>query len=218
MVENAEYTFPGVILAGGRSRRMGGGDKCLTALGERPLLAHVIDRIRPQVTALALNANGDPARFAAFALDVIPDDPPDFAGPLAGILASLDWASRTYPTVSHLLTVPADTPFLPRDLVARLTAALPNPDAAAIAQSQGRVHPVVGLWPCARREELRHALRSQGMRKVEDWSAGIGATAVDFTVTKPGLHSVDPFFNVNSPSDLATALRFLESGSTSQDR
>ena len=164
MVENAETAIPAVILAGGRSRRMGGGDKCLLPLVGRPVLAHVIDRIRPQAETLALNANGDATRFAGFGLPVIADDESDFAGPLAGILAALDWASRMRPSAAAVLTVPGDTPFLPRDLLARL-AALRLP---AIAQSAGRVHPVVGLWPLSLRDALRVAVRTEGLRKVGD--------------------------------------------------
>jgi molybdopterin-guanine dinucleotide biosynthesis protein A len=209
MVENAETAFPplvpGVILAGGLSRRMGGGDKCLLPLAGRPVLAHVIERIRPQVAVLALNANGDATRFADFGLPVVPDDLQDFAGPLAGILAALDWAAQrttgrttgAQPVASHILTVPADTPFLPRDLLIRLAA---RRDGVVLARSGGRVHPVVGLWPLHQREDLRRALRAEGLRKVEDWTGRIGAALVDFD-TAP----IDPFFNVNTPEDLVTA-------------
>ena len=204
MVENAETAFassiPGVILAGGRSRRMGGGDKCLLPLAGRAVLDHVIERIRPQVGALALNANGDAARFAAFGLPVVADDAADFAGPLAGILAALDWASATLPGASAVLTVPADTPFLPRDLVARLAQA----GAPALAVSAGRVHPVVGLWPLALRADLHAALREEGVRKVEDWTRRLGAAVAAFE-TVP----VDPFFNVNTPGDLARAVALM---------
>ena len=205
MVENVETMaprIPGVILAGGQSRRMGGGDKCLLPLKGRPLLAHVIARIRPQVAALALNANGDAARFAGFGLPVVADDQADFAGPLAGILAGLDWAAEAQPETPQLLTVPADTPFLPHDLAARLAAA--SNGRAVLVRSAGRVHPVVGLWPLALRDDLRKALRSEGLRKVEDWTARIGAAFVDFE-TAP----IDPFFNVNTPDDLAAAATHL---------
>ena len=200
MVENAETAFPGVILAGGQSRRMGGGDKCLLPLAGRPVLAHVIDRIRPQVAALVLNANGDTARFAGFGLSVIADDLPDYAGPLAGILAGMDWAAEAQRPASHILTVPADTPFLPRDLASRLSVGLNG--SAVLARSAGRVHPVVGLWPLARRHDLRTALRSEGLRKVEDWTGRIGAGFVDFDATP-----IDPFFNLNTREDFATAER-----------
>jgi molybdopterin-guanine dinucleotide biosynthesis protein A len=204
VVENAETAseggIPGVILAGGLARRMGGGDKGLLALSGRPVLAHVIARIRPQVSALALNANGDATRFAGFALPVIADDAADFAGPLAGILAALDWAARTKPASGSVLTVPADTPFLPRDLVAELAAA----GAPALARSGGRMHPVVGLWPISLREGLRTALRGEGLRKVEDWTSRLRPQLVDFKVAP-----IDPFFNINTPEDLARAATLL---------
>jgi molybdopterin-guanine dinucleotide biosynthesis protein A len=200
VVENAETAIPAVILAGGLSRRMGGGDKCLLPLGERPVLAHVIDRIRPQAGTLALNANGDPKRFARFGLPVLADEMEDFAGPLAGILAALDWARREHPSAPAALTVPADTPFLPRDLVIRLAAA----GAPAIARSQGRVHPVVGLWPLALAAGLRKVLREEGLHKVEDWTARIRPALVDFDE-----ESTDPFFNLNTPEDLARAEALL---------
>jgi molybdopterin-guanine dinucleotide biosynthesis protein A len=198
VVENAETAVhAGVILAGGLSRRMGGGDKCLLPLGGRSLLAHVIERMRPQVAVLALNANGNAARFAGFQLPVVTDDQSDFAGPLAGILAALDWAATT--GAAAVLTVPADTPFLPRDLAARLAAA----GAPALARSGGRVHPVVGLWPLALRDDLRVALRREGLRKVEDWTTRLAPAVVDFPAAP------DPFFNINTPDDLARAAALL---------
>jgi molybdopterin-guanine dinucleotide biosynthesis protein A len=201
VVENAETAVrAGVILAGGLSRRMGGGDKCLLPLGDRPLLAHVIERLRPQVAVLALNANGDATRFSPFGLDVAADDAADFAGPLAGILAALDWAKRVHPSVTTVLTVPADTPFLPRDLAARLEAA----GAPALVRSGGRIHPVVGLWPVKLADGLRAALRGEGIRKVEEWTRRLDPAIVDFEVG-----GIDPFFNVNTPDDLRRAAAFL---------
>jgi molybdopterin-guanine dinucleotide biosynthesis protein A len=197
VVENAETdVHAGVILAGGLSRRMGGGDKCLLPLGGRPVLAHVIERLRPQVTDLALNANGDSTRFARFGLDVVADDTADFAGPLAGILAAMDWAKRNH-LAAAVLTVPGDTPFLPRDLAVRLAAA----GVPALARSGGRIHPVVGLWPLALAEGLRNALRVEGIRKVEDWTRRLAPAVVDFEAAG----SIDPFFNINTPEDLARA-------------
>lgn len=193
MVENVETAIPAVILAGGLARRMGGGDKCLLPLGGRPILAHVIARIRPQVSALALNANGDAMRFADFGLEVVADDAADFAGPLAGILAALDWARRSQSAAAVVMTVPADTPFLPRDLVERLAKA----GAPALAASAGRLHPVVGLWPLSAAPQLRKALRDEGLRKVEDWTGRLRPIVVDFA-TEPA----DPFFNLNTPTDL----------------
>jgi molybdenum cofactor guanylyltransferase len=200
VVENAQTTIPAVILAGGLSRRMGGGDKCLLPLGGRPVLAHVIDRLQPQVAALALNANGDAGRFAPFGLAIVADDAADFAGPLAGILAAMDWAQRAFPSEAAVLTVPADTPFLPRDLAARLEAA----GAPALARSGGRLHPVVGLWPLRLLDTLRTALRRDGIRKAEDWTRTLDPAVVEFDAG-----SGDPFFNINTPEDLARAERLL---------
>ena len=191
----------GVILAGGLSRRLGGGDKCLRLLAGRFILAHIIERLRPQVDALALNANGDPARFRDFALPVVADSVAGFAGPLAGILAGLDWAAELA-GVTHVASAAADAPFLPADLVARLRLALADGrHDLACARSAGRVHPVFGLWPVALREELRAAV-SDGVRKVDQWTARYRLTPVDFSAGPP-----DPFFNVNQPEDLMEAER-----------
>src|SRR5690349_23217899 len=138
----------GVLLAGGLSRRMGGGDKCLRMLGGRPILEHIVERARPQVAALALNANGDPGRFAAFGLPVVADGIPDFAGPLAGVLAGLDWAAAQVPGAAWVASFAGDAPFLPCDLVARLHEAIAGDGAdLACARSAGQAHPVFGLWP-----------------------------------------------------------------------
>jgi len=179
---------------------MGGGDKCLLPLAGRPVLAQVIDRIRPQVAALALNANGDATRFAGFGLQVVADDAMDFAGPLAGILAALDWAQRTHPAAPGVLTVPADTPFLPLDFAVRLVAA----GAPAIARSGARIHPVAGFWPMESAAALRTALRTEGLRKVGDWTARLTPSVVDFAA-----EPFDPFFNINTPEDLARAQSLL---------
>jgi len=194
----------GLLLAGGRSSRMGGGDKCLAELAGRPLLRHIIDRMRPQVRTLVLNANGDPERFTVFGLPVIADDPPDFAGPLAGVLAGLEWMATHAPDAHWLLSIPTDTPFLPHDLARRLVAAAEHRRAdLACAASEGRTHPVVGLWPT----RLRHALRrglEEGVRKVDAWTEGRRMTTVEFPVG-----GVDPFFNINTPEDLAAAERLV---------
>jgi molybdopterin-guanine dinucleotide biosynthesis protein A len=191
----------GVILAGGLAARMGGGDKCLAPLAGRRLIDHVTARLAPQVAALALNANGDPARFAALGLPVIADPVPDRPGPLAGLLAGLDWAAGL--GVAALVSVPGDTPFLPRDLVARLQAAA-GPAGVAIAASPDaagrlRAHPVCGLWPVALRGTLRAALAA-GARRVLPWAEAQGARFAAFDAGPP-----DPFFNVNTPADLAAA-------------
>lgn len=199
-------TITGLLLAGGQSRRMGGGDKCLRPLGGRPLLAHVIDRARPQVDALVLNANGDPARFAAYTLPVLADTVPGFAGPLAGILTGLEWSAIHCPGASWLLSIATDTPLLPRDLAARLLAAVTAEGAdLACASSGGRSHPVFGLWPVALAGNLRHALLDEGLRKIDAWTARWRLATVDFPVVP-----IDPFFNANRPEDLAEAERLLD--------
>lgn len=193
----------GVVLAGGRGQRMGGGDKGLRELGGRPLLAHVIDRLKPQVERLALNANGDPARFHQFGLPVISDSVPDFAGPLAGVLAGLDWAAETLPEAHYVVTAPADGPFLPRDLVPHLAAVLIAEDAQlAVAASAGQQYPVVGLWPVSLRGELRQALTVEGEHKVDAWTARYRRVIASFQ-TDP----IDPFFDANTPEQLAEAER-----------
>jgi molybdenum cofactor guanylyltransferase len=198
-------TIAGLLLAGGRSRRMGGGDKALRELGGRTFLARIIERLRPQVAALALNANGDPARFAAYGLPVVADSVPDFAGPLAGILAGLDWAAADCPDCSHLASVATDAPFLPLDLVSRLAAALGEAGAdLACAASGGRAHPVFGLWPVRLREDLRAAVCGEGVRKVDLWTTRHRLVEVPFADSP-----VDPFFNANRPEDVERAAALL---------
>ena len=194
---------PAVILAGGLARRMGGGDKPMRTIGGRPLLQRVIDRLAPQCDGLVLNANGDPARFAAFGLPVIADGVADFPGPLAGILAGLDWAATHWPGVRWMLSAPGDCPFLPDDLVARLHAARVAENAAlAVAASVGQSHPVIGLWDVALRDELRHALTVEDIRKVGRFTARYALATAEWPVTP--LH---PFFNTNTIDDLAEAER-----------
>lgn len=194
----------GVLLAGGQSQRMGGGDKCLRLLAGKPILAHVVERARPQVDALVLNANGDPSRFAAFGLPIAPDGIAGFPGPLAGVLAGLDWAAARLPQAELVASFATDAPFLPRDLVRRLAVALEEGGFdLACALSNGQAHPVFGLWPVSLREELRRALES-GLRKVDRWTARFRLVEVEF----PG-EPVDPFFNANRPEDLAEAERVV---------
>ena len=187
----------GVILAGGRASRMGGGDKALLPLGGRPMLAHVVERLEPQVAALALSANGDPARFAAFGLPVLPDTVPGQPGPLAGILAALEWAAAL--GASAVVSTPVDTPFLPRDLVARLAAAgdLSRP---VVVQTGALVHPASAFWPVACRGALRAALDA-GERRVRAFATAEGCRAVRF--------AADGLRNVNTPADLAAAEALL---------
>jgi molybdenum cofactor guanylyltransferase len=192
----------GVLLAGGLSRRMGGGDKCLRPLAGRTILDWVIERARPQVRALALNANGDPERFAAFDLPVVADSVAGFAGPLAGVLAGLDWAADAVPGATHVASFATDAPFLPTDLVARLAAAVADGrHDLACAMSLRQAHPVFGLWPVERRAALGAAL-ADGVRKVDVWTARYRLAAVEFPA-----EPVDPFFNTNRPEDLAEAER-----------
>jgi molybdopterin-guanine dinucleotide biosynthesis protein A len=194
-------TIVGILLAGGLSRRMGGGDKCLRPLGATTILARIIARAAPQVAALALNANGDPARFATFGLPIVADSIPDFAGPLAGVLAGLDWAASRGADITHVASFASDAPFLPRDLVARLVVAREGEGAdLACAASGGRTHPVFGLWPVALRDELRRAMVAESIRKVDAWTARYRLAIVDYPV-----EPFDPFFNTNRPEDLAVA-------------
>ena len=200
----------GVILAGGRSRRMGGGDKCLQPLGGEYLISHVITRARSQVDALAINANGDPGRFADFGLPVIQDGVEGFAGPLAGVLAGLDWAAEAAPGSVWLATFACDAPFFPLNLVTRLWAETETAGGdLACAQSRGRDHPVFGLWPLALREALRAALVEHDIRKVDRFTAGYRLVQVDFPDLASPWGPVDPFFNANRPEDLAEAERIL---------
>lgn len=195
----------GVLLAGGQSRRMGGGDKSLRPLGGVPLLQHVIERLRPQVEALILNANRDPLRFAQFGLPVVPDSVPDFAGPLAGVLAGLDWTAAHRPDCSHIVSVATDAPFLPMDLVTRLVSGMTSAGAdLACAASAGQAHPVIGLWPVRLREDLRHAVIDEAVRKVDLWTARHHLSVVPFA-SEP----IDPFFNANRPEDLEIAAGLL---------
>ncbi len=198
----------GVILAGGQARRMGGGDKGLLRLGGQTILSHVIDRLAPQVAGLALNANGDPARFSDYDLPVIADTVDGFAGPLAGVLAGLDWAAGQ--GAECIVTAAADTPFFPCDLVPRLLLAaegMAHPLALAATPDpvRGQVrHPTFGLWPVALRDDLRAALKD-GLRKVVLWTDAHDARVAEFPAD-----GVDPFFNVNTPDDLTRAAALLE--------
>jgi molybdopterin-guanine dinucleotide biosynthesis protein A len=193
----------GVLLAGGLARRMGGGDKPLMTIAGRTILDHVIARLQPQCDELILNANGDPARFALFGLPVVADTVEGFAGPLAGVLAALDWTAAQRPNVNWVLSAATDCPFLPRDLALRLHRARQDESATlAVAASDGQTHPVIGLWNVALRSELRHALVEEGMRKIDRWTARYPLATVTWS-TAP----VDPFFNANTIEDVAEAER-----------
>jgi molybdopterin-guanine dinucleotide biosynthesis protein A len=195
-----------VLLAGGLARRMGGGDKPMRLIAGRTILERVITRLEPQCDGLVLNANGDPSRFAAFGLPVIADTVKDFPGPLAGILAALDWTAINRPGAEFMLSAAGDCPFLPRDLVARLHRARLEQNAQlAVAASAGQSHPVIGLWSVALREELRHALVVEDVREVGRWTARYRLA----TVTWP-TDPLDPFFNANTMGDIAEAERLAE--------
>jgi molybdopterin-guanine dinucleotide biosynthesis protein A len=197
-----------LLLAGGQARRMGGGDKSLRPLAGRPILDHILERIRPQAGSVLLNANGDPARFATYGLPVAEDVVEGFAGPLAGILTGLEWAAVNAPDCTHVVSLPTDAPFAPADLVARLVDAVEREGAdIGCARSGGRTHPVVGLWPVALASALREALVDRDIRKIDRWTAEYRVAYADWP-TEP----VDPFFNVNRPDDLAAAEALLDGG------
>lgn len=203
-----DRSIPVILLAGGQSSRLGGGDKSLHVLGGQPILGHVIAALAPQAGPLILNANGDPARFAAFGLHVVADDVPGQPGPLAGILAGLDWVAAHLPTAEFAVSVSTDCPLLPGDLVARLEAGRAEASAdIALAASDGRLHPVIGLWRVALRADLRHALIAEGIRKVERFCERHRVARVNFETG-----SGDPFFNINTATDLAAAEERLAAG------
>lgn len=191
----------GLVLAGGQARRMGGGDKALLRVGPSTILDRTLRRLVPQCAETIINANGDPARFAFAGLTVIADDVGGFAGPLAGILAGLDWCAMHRPDLAWMVSVPGDGPFLPAELVSRLHAAREvGQKPLACARSGEWRHPVVGLWPVDLRHDLRQALVGEDLRKIEVFTARHGIAIADWP-DKP----VDPFFNVNTPEDLAKA-------------
>lgn len=192
-----------VVLAGGLGRRMGGGDKPMREVGGRTILDLVIERLAPQCDELVLNANGDPARFTRFGRPVVADSIEGYPGPLAGILAALEWATANRPEVEWVVSVAGDCPFLPRDLVQRLQQARMEQGAdLAVAASGGQAHPVIGLWKVALRDELRHALIEEDIRKIDRWTARYRLATVAWR-NKP----VDPFFNANTVEDLVEAER-----------
>src|SRR5215470_16866951 len=193
----------GLVLAGGLARRMGGGDKARIKIGGKTILERVLTTMTPQCERLIINANGDPARFADTRLPVVSDTVPDFAGPLAGILAGLDWAAAHAPDIADIASVPGDCPFLPGNLVEHLQAARSAEGTPlACARSGEWRHPVVGLWPVALRHDLRRALVDEGLHKIESWTQRHGVAIADWPVTP-----LDPFLNVNTPEDVAAADR-----------
>ena len=198
----------GIVLAGGKSSCMGGGDKCSRPLGGRPILAHVVARLKPQVADMIINANEEARRFAAFGLPVVADSVVGYAGPLAGIQAGLAWIKTNRPDSEYGVTVAGDTPFFPGDLVRRFIAARRNGPALMVARSASGVHPVIGLWPVNLADALEDALK-QGARKVGAWTEQHKAIEVDFPPVEIGGRKIDPFFNINRPEDLAEAEALL---------
>jgi len=193
----------GAILAGGLARRLGGGDKMLRTVGGRTVLARLIESMAPQVTRLILNANDDPTRFEVVGLPVVADSLAGHPGPLAGVLAALEWAALSEPATEWVVTVPGDAPFLPPDLVLRLHAERRRNNATiACAASNGWTHPVIGLWPVSIRNELRHAVAIDGIHKIDAFTQHYPSTAVEWSASP-----LDPFLNVNTPEDLAEADR-----------
>jgi molybdenum cofactor guanylyltransferase len=191
----------GLVLAGGLARRMGGGDKARITIGGASILRRVLACLTPQCSRIIINANGDPARFADTGLPVVADSVPDFAGPLAGILAGLDWAAANALDIEWLISVPGDCPFLPKDLVTRLHDARATANVPlACARSGEWRHPVVGLWPVKLREDLRSALVGENLHKIELWTARYGIAVAEWPAVP-----FDPFFNVNTPEDAAQA-------------
>jgi len=200
----------GVILAGGLARRMDGGDKPLLRLGGRTLLAAVEQRLRPQCESVILNANDDPSRFSETGLAVVPDSVSGRPGPLAGILAALEWAAVHRPPIEWVISVPGDTPFVPHDLVSRLHStreAERKPLACAV--SGDRKHYAIGLWPVDLRHALRRALTVEGVRRVQDWAKDRGLATASWPA-----EPFDPFFNINTPDELAIARVLVEREST----
>jgi len=209
MPNSQSWPYPatlGLVLAGGLARRMGGGDKALITIGGLTILDRVLARLRPACTGIILNANGDPARFARYGLPVIQDSVPDFAGPLAGILAGLDWAAAHAPEIEWVVSAPGDCPFPPHDLVSRLHEARQKAGTPlACARSGDWRHPVVALWRVALRDDLRHALIDESLHKIEVWTARHGVAIAEWPTTP-----IDPFFNVNRPEDAAEAERLAQ--------
>lgn len=199
-------TVTGVLLAGGMSRRMGGVEKALMRLGEKTLIARAAGRLTPQVSQLVVNANGDPSRFTGLALDLVPDQTEERQGPLAGILTALDWFAARAPDMALMASLPADTPFVPDNLVARLREALARTPGArvAVAQSRGRRHPATALWTRETAADIRTGLE-RGDRKAEAMIDRLGAVAVPFDDFEIDGRTVDPFFNINTPDDLDVA-------------
>ena len=201
----ARERVAGLVLAGGLARRMGGRHKAFLELGGQPLIARVVERLRPQVACVAISANAEQERLRDHAEPVLADPVPDFAGPLAGVLAGLEWLRAEHPEIPWLLSVAVDTPFFPTDLAECMLAAVEREGAdMAVAESGGRAHPVFGLWPVGAADALRKALVEEGLRKIDLFTARFRLASVPFHHA-----AVDPFFNVNRPEDLVRAEQLL---------
>ncbi|HYJ58745.1 MAG TPA: molybdenum cofactor guanylyltransferase MobA [Methyloceanibacter sp.] len=205
----ASQPIAGILLAGGRSSRMGGGDKGLRPLAGEPILQRIIERLAPQVSAMVINANGEPSRFARFGLPVVADGVAGYAGPLAGVHAGLEWVKGNHPDLAYAVTVATDTPFLPSDLVSRFLAEADGELRLMVARSGEGVHPVIGLWPVSLAKGLEASL-GQGARTASKWVAAHGAVEVLFPDVEIGGRRIDPFFNINRPEDLAAAEGWLQ--------
>ncbi len=203
----------GAVLAGGKARRMGGGDKCLLRLGDLTLLEHILANVSQQVDHVVLNANGDLSRFAQFGMATVVDAVDGHAGPLAGILSGMIWARRCVPGARWIASFPGDSPFLPADLVERLYTAVAGADAELGTVFSGdQAQPVCGLWPVHLADALREAIEQRDVRKVDAWTAGYRCARVVYEPAQAGGPLPDPFFNINSPGDLVAARRFLADG------
>ncbi len=200
----------GGLLAGGLARRLGGGDKGFKSLGGKTILSLIISRIENQVGPLILNANGDADRFSSYDLPVVADVIPDYAGPLAGILTGMEWMRDNRPDVDWIVSVPTDAPFIPMDLVQRLMGAIKNGAQIACAQSKGRSHPVVAIWPVSLCQDLRAAMVDDEVRKVDRWTANYQTAHVDFPIIEVNGEYIDPFFNANRADDIEEAERLYQ--------
>lgn len=195
------YAVGGVILAGGQARRMGGGDKCLKLLTGQTLLSRIIERVKPQISTLILNANGNTDRFFDYNLTTVSDVIGDFAGPLAGILTGMEWMRKYHPELEWLASIPGDAPFIPQDFVRKSWEAAFHTGADIVcAKSAGRTHPVCALWKVKLAEELRLAMERDGIKKIDRWTSNYVVYHEEYS-TDP----IDPFFNVNSEKDLLLA-------------
>jgi molybdopterin-guanine dinucleotide biosynthesis protein A len=194
----------GLLLAGGRSSRMGGGDKCLRLLDGKPIIARIIERLKPQVCGILINANGDSSRFASYGLPVVADRIAGFSGPLAGIHAGLGWIKANCPATTHAVTVATDTPFFPLDLARRFLDEQRQGAPLLVARSDEGVHPVIGLWPVTLASAIEDFLKGD-KRKVGRFAEEQGAVEVYFSKIDIGGVLMDPFFNINEPEELAKA-------------